>query len=163
MKTIIILLTVLIATTALIAGTAVAKGKNPEKIVERVTEKLSLDSSQQAAFRILIDEKQKLRAKRKAQRQARKEQFKVAKENGERTKKGPFSELSQQEQISVADINRVIDEKQAKRRENQQPVLQAFVDFRNSLNTEQRQQARHIFHKILRGVVAGHGRKHRHH
>ena len=162
MKTIIISLAVIIATTALIAGTAVAKGKNPEKMVERVTEKLSLDSNQQAAFRTFIDEKQKLRAKRKEQRQARKAQYKVAKENGVPITKGPFAALSQQEQISVADINRIMDEKQAERRENLQPVLQAFVDFRNSLNTEQRQQAQHIFRKLLRSVVMGHGKK-RHH
>lgn len=163
MKTIIISITAITAaiifTTALTVGVAVAKDKNPEKVVERVTEKLSLDSNQQAILYVLIDEKKKLRIELKEQRQAKKAEFKAAKESGEPINKGLLSVLSEKDQISVADINQIINDKQAKRQERQQPVLQAFVDFRNSLSVEQREQAKPIFRRLLRGVMGGHGKK----
>lgn len=147
--------------TTFIAGAGIVHAKhhherNPEKMVERVTEKLSLDANQQALLQNVVNEKQKLRAERKAK-------HKQARENGDKKNKGPLAVLAKQDQISVADINRILDEKQAQRRERKQPLLQAFVDFRNSLNAEQRTKAKRIFRKLLRGVIGGHGRKKHHH
>lgn len=171
MKTMINTIAISIAATALIAGASVGHAKhaghdhghdkNPEKMVERVTEKLSLDEKQQDALRVLVSEKQKLRAEKKAQREAKKAQYKVAKEKGQSVNKGPLAALADSDQISVADINKILDEKQAKRRERQQPVLQAFVDFRNSLSAEQREKAQPIFRKLLRGVIGKRGNKHK--
>ena len=152
--------------TALIVSPSVAYAHNhgkktPEEVIKRMTEKLTLDGDQQNFLRTLIDEKRKLSADRKAKREARKAEYKANKESGEKSKKasGPFAAIAEKDQITVADINSIIDQKHAERQERRQPALKAFVDFRNSLNTVQREQAQSKLYKMLRSIMGKKSKK----
>ncbi len=156
MKT--ILLAILTASIA-IASIAHAKSHKPEKIVSRVTEKLSLNDNQQNLFRAFIDEKQALRAERREKREKRKQLHKENKTDKEHTKhaeNGPFASLFTKESISVDDVNHVIDKMHEKKREKNKNVVATFVTFYNSLDSQQRDRIKPMLHKMLRNSIKQH-------
>ena len=59
---------ILFVSAIAVTGLVHAKSHNPEKIVEKVTEKLSLNNQQQQAFREFVVAKQNLRQEMKQER-----------------------------------------------------------------------------------------------
>lgn len=146
MKFILPTLIVLVSAIA-VTGLVHAKSHNPDTIVERVTKKLSLDDQQQQALRDFVMAKQSLRQQLKQERQEKKQQLDIGKFTS------PFAALNQKESIEVSDITKIIDAKQAERREQRLPLLEKFVVFRNLLSQEQREAGQKVMKRMLRGMI----------
>lgn len=125
---------------------------DPEKHIIKVTEKLSLNETQQNHLRAFVDEKQALKQARHAQYATKKADDK----KGQR--QSPFADILEKETISINDINQAIDEAQAKKREKNQAILSSFVTFYNSLSAEQREEAKPMLKKMLQRAM---GRSHK--
>jgi len=155
MKLIIPALILLIGAVT-VSGIVHAKSHDPDKIVEKVTKKLSLDNQQQQALRDFVTAKFELREQLKKER----EQSKQQRESGEF--KSPFAQLKEKDTITVDEITSVIDAKMVERRERRLPLLEKFVAFRNSLSKEQSEQGEKVMKRLLRGVLDKHDRHGRH-
>ncbi len=153
----IILLAILTASIA-IASIAHAKRHHPEKIVTRVTEKLSLNETQQNYFQAFIDEKIALRSDRHKKHKSWKLQHTDNKKPINTRDNSPFASLLEKDSISVNDVNQAIDEVHTKKSER---VITAFVTFYNSLDKQQREQVTPMSHRMLRGIHGPmkHGKK----
>ena len=143
-----IILLVILTTGIAIASIAYAKSHKPEKIISRVTEKLSLNETQQNHFRVFIDEKKALRMERRKKHESRKQQRKEGKNRTKTHENSPFVSLLSKDSISVEDVNNAIDQIYSLRNEN---VIAAFVTFYNSLDNHQREKITPMSHKMLHG------------
>ena len=132
-----------------IIGFAYAKSNNPDKMLARMTEKLSLNDTQQAHFQAFLDEKIALRSERKAR-------FKAKQSQQDEPQPGPFAKLLEQDKLSTDAINQIIDEMYAERREKQQNVLNSFVVFYNSLSKEQQEKVKPMLRKMLKRSIGRH-------
>ena len=70
-----------------------------------------------------------------------------------------MAELFSQDQISVDEIYSAMDEKIAESRENRSAMLESFVVFYNSLDSEQRQEIKPMIAKILKDKKNSRGKK----
>ena len=141
MKKSIIILITLVGIVG--SGLAFAKHHDPEKFVTKVTEKLTLNDSQQAQFRAFVDEKKALKEQRKAYR----EKKKTNSEKGE--KSGPFAKLLEQDTISANDISAALSNKHNEKLKRKEKMFAAFATFYNSLSVEQRVKAKPLVKKLL--------------
>jgi len=136
MKKILVFLIVLFsAATAVVAQ---AHNHNPEKFIEKMTEKLELTSEQQAQFRAFVNEKKQYKQERKAK-----------KDNPEKKQSGPLSDVLNKKSITVNDINEAMTLAHQKRLKRKEQVIASFVNFYNSLSSEQQEKLKPFAHKML--------------
>ncbi len=137
MKLILTTLTA-ICFTFFLYQSAQAHPERSEHIVERITDKLSLTESQQSLLKIYIDEKKQLRAEAKEKRHSKLD----AKDN--------LAFLSDDTYLTVDQLNSKIDAKHAERKAARQASILAFVNFRNSLSVEQREEGARALKRLFK-------------
>lgn len=141
MKKSLILITTLASLT--IGATAYAKHHDPEKFIARMTEKLTLDTTQQAQFRAFVDEKKQLKAQYKAYKKERKENPEKAKQNS------PMAALLEQKTISADQIRAAIEKKQAEKLDRRAKLFSTFATFYNGLSEQQQAKVKPKVKKLL--------------
>ena len=141
MKKSIIILITLVGIVG--SGLVFAKHHDPEKFVTKITEKLTLNDSQQTQFRAFLDEKKALKEQRKAYRDEKKT-------NSEKGKKSnPFEKLLEQDTISANDISAALSNKHSEKLKHKEKMFAAFATFYNNLSAEQRVKAKPMVKKLL--------------
>ena len=138
-KTVIFLAILFSAATALIAQ---AHNDNPEKFVNKITQKLELNSAQQEQFRAFISEKRQLKTQRQAHRESKKN-------NPEQKKTNALSTLFEQDNITAEDIKQAKLDAYTERLNRQEKMLAHFASFYNDLSKEQKMKIKPLMHKML--------------
>jgi len=134
-----------------LAGTVHAKQFNVEKRLAKMTEKLSLNETQQANLQSFLDEKVALIKLRKSKKDSMEKREKAD---------HPMAKLMDKEQISVEEIYAIMDNKIENSRNVRQNLMESFVIFYNSLNAEQRTKVKPMLRKMLKKSIHRHGKKH---
>ena len=141
-----ILITFLLTST--VTTITQAKERDPNKIISHISEKLDLADEQQNSLRSFFDSQQQLRKERKAKRTEKKESRKR-----DEKPTGAIAELMQKKQISLDELNEIIDLKHSTKREKIQPSLVAFIEFRNSLTPTKLEQAHPILMRMFGSIM----------
>jgi len=125
----------------LISHSVHAHSDKSGRIVKKVTEKLNLTESQQSLLQTYIGEKKQLRMQARELRKERKLNPHSM---------GDLAVLSDDTYLTVDQINNMIDAKHAKRKAARQASIVAFVNFRNSLSVDQRQEGAKVLKRLFK-------------
>jgi len=138
-KTLVFLIILFGAATAMIAQ---AHNHKSGKFIEKMTEKLELNSAQQNQLQAFINEKKQYKQERKADREARKS-------NPDQKRSGPLTGLADKNVITVNDINQAMTSAHQKKLKRKEKVFSSFVVFYNDLSTQQQEKLKPYIHKML--------------
>ncbi len=136
MKKVISIFALICMTMFLIPASA-GPDERQQRLVERATKALELTSTQQGLLSAYLDEKRLLRKQKMDAIEGRK--------NHESS-----NLFSSDKDLTVDQVNTALTEKQTKRLGTKQASIAAFVNFHNSLSTEQRKEGKKFLRKLLK-------------